>query len=259
MIVASEEYIKSLVEKDTRLDGRKFDEYRNIEIEYGISSKSAEGSARVKIGDTEVIAGVKLEVGNPFSDKPNEGSIMVNVELLPMSSSLFESGPPGIDAIELSRVTDRGIRESKAIDFKKLCIKQGEKVWLVFIDIYPINAAGNLFDACNLVALAALRDAVFPKLSEDFKIDYYEKTKTKLPLTQLPIACTVWKIGNKLLIDPSAEEESASKARLSVVFTEKGEICAMQKGGSSPLSEEDISKMVDIAEEKTKELRRHFK
>lgn len=258
-MIVSEEYLRSLLDKETRLDGRKINEYRKIEIEYGISSKSAEGSARVKIGDTEVIAGVKLEVGDPFSDKPDEGSIMVNVELLPMSSSSFESGPPSIDAIELSRVTDRGIRESKAIDFKKLCIKKGEKVWLIFIDIYPINASGNLFDACNLVALAALRDAVYPKLDENYKIDYYEKTKTKLPLTQLPVACTVWKVGNQLLVDPLEEEEEFSKARLSVVFTEKGEICAMQKGGSSPLTEEEVLKMVDIAEEKSKELRRHFK
>ncbi len=255
----SREYIESVVAKQKRVDGRKFDEYRAIEIEYGVSSKSAEGSARVKIGDTEVVAGVKVELGTPFPDKPNEGSIMVNVELLPLSSSLFESGPPSIDAIELSRVTDRGIRESKALDFKKLCVKEGEKVWLLFIDIYPINAGGNLFDACNLVTLAALRDAVFPKLDENNKIDYSQKTKTKIPLGKLPLACTVWRVNNELLVDPTIEEELASNARLSTVFTEDGKICAMQKGGDSPLTSEEVAAIVDIAEKKTQELRRHFK
>lgn len=254
----SREYIESVIAKQMRVDGRAFDQYRDIEIEYGVSSKSAEGSARVKIGDTEVVAGVKLELGSPFSDKPDEGSIMVNVELLPLSSPLFESGPPSIDAIELSRVTDRGIRESKAVDFKKLCVVEGEKVWLVFIDIYPINAGGNLFDACNLVTLAALKDAVFPGLDADNKVDYYKKTKTKLPLTQLPLACTVWKVHNAFLVDPTVEEELASNARLSVVYTEKGEICAMQKGGESPLTAEEISEILDLAERKTQELRRHF-
>jgi len=258
-MMISREYIESLVAKDARLDGRKFDEYRKIEIEYGISSTSAEGSERVKIGDTEVVAGVKVELGNPFSDKPDEGSIMVNVELLPLSSTLFESGPPGIDAIELSRVTDRGIRESKALDFKKLCVKEGEKVWIVMIDIYPINAAGNLFDACNLAALAALKDANLPAYDENYKIDYSEKTKNKLPMTQLSVGCTVWKVGDKILVDPLQEEELAANARLSVVFTEKGEICAMQKGGESPLTSDEISEMVDLAEHKSKELRRHFK
>lgn len=257
-MMVSREYIESVVAKQMRVDGRKFDEYRNIEIEYGVSSKSAEGSARVKIGDTEVVAGVKMELGSPFSDKPDEGSIMVNVELLPLSSALFESGPPSIEAIELSRVTDRGIRESKALDFRKLCVREGEKVWLVFIDIYPINAGGNLFDACGLVALAALRDAVFPKLDGD-KIDYSMKTKTKLPLSKLPISCTVWKVNNEFLVDPTLEEEMASNARLSVVYTEEGKICAMQKGGDSPLTGEEIAHILDLAEAKSKELRRHFK
>ncbi len=258
-MMISREYIESVVAKQMRVDGRKFDEYRHIEIEYGISSKSAEGSARVRIGDTEVVAGVKLEVGTPFPDKPDEGSIMVNVELLPLSSSLFESGPPSIDAIELSRVTDRGIRESKAMDFKKLCVVEGQKVWLVFIDIYPINAGGNLFDACNLVTLAALRDAVFPALTADNKVDYSKKTKTKLPLTGLPLACTVWNVHNEFIVDPTTEEEMAAHSRLSVVFKENGKICAMQKGGESPLTSEEISIILDLADAKTQELRRHFK
>ena len=258
-MMISRDYIESVIAKNARMDGRKFDEYRQIEIEYGISSKSAEGSARVKIGDTEVVAGVKMELGTPFPDKPDEGSIMVNVELLPLSSPLFESGPPSIDAIELSRVTDRGIRESKALDFKKLCVKEGEKVWLLFIDIYPINAGGNLFDACGLAALAAIRDASFPKLDENMKIDYAQKTKTKVPLTKLPISCTVWRVNNELLVDLTVEEELASNARLSVVFTDDGKICAMQKGGDSPFTSEEISHVLDIAEKKTQELRRHFK
>lgn len=258
-MIVSKEYMEAVTAQSKRIDGRKFDEYRNIEIEYGISPKSSDGSARVKIGDTEVLAGVKIELGTPFPDKPNEGSIMVNVELIPLSSPLFESGPPSIDAIELARVTDRGLRESKALDFKKLCVREGEKVWLVFIDIYPINAAGNLFDACYLAALAAIKDAHFPVLNEDDKINYKEKGKEKLPLTKLPISCTVWKIGKEFLVDPLQEEEAAADARMSIVFMEDGRICAMQKGGSVALKTEDISTMVDIAEEKTKEIRRHFK
>jgi exosome complex component RRP42 len=155
-------------------------------------------------------------------------------------------------------VTDRGIRESKALDFKKLCVVEGEKVWLVFIDIYPINADGNMFDACYLATLAAIKDASFPIL-EDGKIDYKTKGKEKLPLTKLPISCTVWKVGNEFIVDPLHEEEEAADARISIVFMDDGRICAMQKGGSEALKPEEIFKMVDIAEEKTNEVRRHFK
>lgn len=253
----TKQYLKSLLDKGTRLDGRGLDEYRAItEIEYGVSSKSAEGSARVKIGDTEVIAGVKIDVGVPYPDKPDEGTIMVNVELLPLSSSKFESGPPSIDSIELARVTDRGIRECHAIDFKKLCIKAGEKIWMVFIDIYPINAGGNLFDAAALAAMAAIKDAKLPELDKDGNIDYKNRSNNSLPLLKTPVACTVWKLGDKFIVDPIVEEEELADARLTVVFTEEGKLCAMQKGKSESLLEGDLIIMIDLAEKKSLELRR---
>src|SRR3990167_7617811 len=128
-------HIISLLNADTRLDGRKLTEYRTpIEVEYGVV-KTAEGSARVKIGDTEVIAGVKMEVGEPYPDTPDEGTLIVGAELIPLSNPDFESGPPSIEAVELSRVVDRGLRESHAVDFGKLCIKKGEKVWTILLDI----------------------------------------------------------------------------------------------------------------------------
>ena len=92
-----------------RFDNRKPEDYRSISIEYSISS-NAEGSARVKIGDTEVLAGVKFEIGSPFPDKPDEGTIIVNAELLPLPNPEFDSGPRNINSIELARVVDRRIK-----------------------------------------------------------------------------------------------------------------------------------------------------
>lgn len=250
-------YVLRAVKNGARVDGRSWGEYRDIKIEYGVSSKSAEGSARVHIGETVVVAGVKLDIGSPFPDKPDEGTIMVNVEMSPVASPLFEPGPPSIEAIEMSRVTDRGIRECHALDFKKLCITAGESVWLVYIDIYPLNDAGNLFDACNIAAMAALQDTIFPKL-DGKTINYKEKSKQKLPLSRLPISCTVWKIGSQYVVDPSADEEAAASARLTVVFTEDGTICAMQKGKDGALTQEDIAAMVDLAEQGTTHVRGSF-
>ena len=250
-------HIISLLKTGTRLDGRKLTEYRNpIEVEHGIV-KTAEGSARVKVGETEVIVGVKLEVGEPYPDTPNEGTIIVGAELLPLSNPEFELGPPGIQAIELARVVDRGIRESKAIDFKKLCITKGEKIWMVVIDICPINDAGNLFDASSLAALAALKNTVYPKF-DGKKVDYKEKTGKKLELEKMPIAVTVIKIGDKFIIDPDIEEERVIDARLTVSSIEDGTLCALQKGGDFPLTTEEISKMLDVGIEKGKELRKYL-
>ena len=250
-------HIISLLNADTRLDGRKLTEYRKpIEVEYGVV-KTAEGSSRVKIGETDVIVGVKMEAGEPYPDMPDEGTIIVRAELLPLSNPEFELGPPGIQAIELARVVDRGIRESKAIDFKKLCIKSGEKVWLLLIDICTLNDAGNLLDASSLAALAALKDARYPKFDGE-KIDYKDKTDKKLPLEKMPIAVTVIKIGDKFIVDPGTEEERAIDARLTVSSIEDGTLCAMQKGGDFPLTVDDIDKMLDIGIEKGKELRKHL-
>lgn len=244
--------IKSLSE-NIRFDGRKLLETRKIEVELGIS-KNAEGSARVKFGGTEVLAGVKLALGEPYPDTPDEGAMMVEAELSPMSNPEFEAGPPDIRAVELARVVDRGIRESKAIDMKKLCIKEGEKCWLVCIDIVTINDEGNLIDAAGVAALAALKNAVFPKI-EDEKIDYKSKTAKKLPLSREPISVTISKINDYMIVDPTIEEEKMIDARLTVASFE-GKLCSLQKGGDSPLSIDDVEKMVEVGLKKVDEIRK---
>ena len=81
------EHILKFIEKEMREDGRKLLEYRKpIKVEYGISPRSAEGSAKVTIGETVVAAGVKFEVGEPFPDSRDEGILMVGVELIPLSN-----------------------------------------------------------------------------------------------------------------------------------------------------------------------------
>jgi exosome complex component RRP42 len=245
--------LKCLKDKK-RSDGRGLVDYREpITVTHGVS-KTAEGSAQVQIGGTIVMAGVKLSVEKPYPDTPEQGSIMVNVELLPLSSPEYEPGPPGIYAVELARVVDRGIREAKAIDLKKLCIKKGENVWIVMIDVVTINDAGNLFDAMSLAALAALKDTVFPTF-KDGELDYKTKSKTKLPLEKEPIAVTVYRVGSSLIVDPSIDEEKVYDARLTVTTTPDGAISALQKGGDAPITVEDVAAMVDLATEKAKFLR----
>lgn len=252
MIKLRNDILRSL-EKNLRYDGRKLLDYRTITVEKN-PVKNAEGSCKVKIGDTEVIVGVKLSVGEPYPDTPDEGALMVGAELYPMSNPEFESGPPGIQAIELARVIDRGVRESKSINQKKLVIKEGEKVWMVMIDICTINDSGNLFDAASLAALVALKNTKFPEYKDE-KIDYKIKTKKSLPIEKEPIEITVYKIGKYYIVDPIPEEEKVYDTRLTVAITNDNKICAMQKGGEYPLTSDDINEMIDIAFKKHKELR----
>ena len=255
-MIVNKETITELAKQGKRLDGRSLTEYRQpIKLELDISW-TAEGSTRVQIGETVVMAGVKMSIEKPYNDTSDEGGIMVNAELLPLSSPEYEAGPPGIKAIELARVVDRGIREAKAIDLKKLCIEPGEKAWFVTVDIITINDAGNLFDASALAALAALKSARYPEVdSETGAINYKKKTSQKLLMLKDPLAVTVYKIGSQLLVDPTAEEEKAYDARLTVASDSKGILSAMQKGGEAPITIEDVGRMIDLALEKAKFLR----
>ena len=205
------------------------------------------------------MVGVKFELGKPYPDSPDEGTIMVGAELLPMSNPEFEQGPPSMEAVELARVVDRGIRESKVIDFQKLCVKEGEQCWVVTIDIMTINVDGNLFDAAALGSMIALKEARIPKIEND-RVVYKELTKEKLPLSKKdPVSVTVCKIGNTYIVDPTIEEEKVVDARITVATTNEGKISAMQKGGVAPLSLDDIDAMVDLASRKCNELRAYIK
>jgi exosome complex component RRP42 len=250
------ENILKALEKDLRLDGRHPTDVRDIEIELGVV-EMAEGSARIKCGTTELIAGVKLKVETPFGDTPEEGILMVNTELTPLSNPLFESGPPSNHSIEISRVIDRGLREGQAMDVKKLCITAGEKVWVINVDIAPINYNGNLIDLGGVAALAALYDARLPKIDENGRIDYHEKTDEKLPLVEEPIPITVCKIGDKFVVDPSDEEEQVLDARITLTFRKDGNLCAVQKGGEAGLTVEEIKEAIALAK-KGAEKRRKF-
>lgn len=248
------DYIVSLLEQGKRQDGRAFDEYREIKVEKGVSN-NAEGSALVKIGSTQVMVGVKMAVGEPFPDMPNSGVLTTNAELIPLASPSFEKGPPDEDTIEIARVVDRGIRESECIDLEKLCIAEGEKVWIVFVDIHVLDYDGNLFDASSLGSIAALLDTRLPKLEDD-KVIYGERTKHKLPIVEKPVETTHVKVGKNIILDPCLDEELVMDSRLTVATTEKGEICAMQKGGSGTLTQDEILDIVSRSIEKGKELRK---
>ncbi len=247
-----EEYVREVLNKGRRIDGRRFDEYRKIIVEKDIIEK-AEGSARVKLGNTEVIAGVKLNVLKPFPDTPEEGVLIVNAEFLPIAHEEYEPGPPGEDEIELARVVDRAIRESKAIKLEELCIEPSEKVWGVFIDITVINDDGNLMDAACLAATAALEVTKIPKYEED-KIIRGEY-QGKLPLRAKPVIVTVAKYGRRFLVDLKKEEEEIIDTKVSIgVFD--GKVCAIQKQGQGYISLRDIETILELALRKSQELKK---
>ena len=249
--IIKRDHIYKLAEQGKRVDGRNFDEYRKIEIETGVVSK-AEGSARVKIGNTQVMAGIKMNVGEPYSDSPDSGVMTTAAELIPLASPDFESGPPRENAIELARVVDRGVRESEVIELDKLCIEPGEKVWIVFIDLHILDYDGNLFDAASLACLAALSTAKVPAERFELGEDY------PLPLKEPSISCTSVKFNNVVVIDPALDEEEIADARLTVATDTNGDLRAMQKGLNGSFTREEIQKVIKASIDSGREIRKQL-
>ena len=252
------ESVTNLIKNGERPDGRALDQYREITLETGIIKK-AEGSARVKIGNTQILIGAKPQIGEPFPDTPNVGVLITNSELLPMAAPNFEPGPPDERSVELSRVTDRCIREGEVVDLKKLTIIEGQKVWMIFLDMHIVDYDGNLIDAAVLGSVAALMNTKIPTTTcegDEIIIDY--EKMIPLPIKEQPLMCTMAKIGGQLVADPSREEDDILDARLSVGVRTDGSICAMQKGGSEPFTQDEILQAVKMAQEKTKEIRKQL-
>lgn len=251
----NQETIRKMVEDGERLDGRGLDEYREVEIEADYIPTTAEGSARVRIGDTQVVVGLSVSVESPYDDRPGRGTLVTNAELAPMAAREYESGPPREPGVELARVVDRGIREAEAVDLEELCIKEGEKVYTLFIDVHVLNDDGNLIDAASLGAMASLMTGYIPAYDEEEGVINRDEKAMDVPLVKEPVTATGRKIGDTLLWDTTREEEEALDARLTVSLLENGNIVAMQKGEEQPYSQEEVMETVEKAEEITSHLR----
>ncbi|WP_456394679.1 exosome complex protein Rrp42 [Thermococcus sp.] len=250
------DHIIELLKEGKRVDGRGLEEYRDVEIKTNVIEK-AEGSAWVRLGNTQVLVGIKVDMGEPFPDLPERGVMTTNIELVPLASPTFEPGPPDENAIELARVVDRGIRESQAVELEKLVIVPGKLVRVIFVDVHVLDHDGNLVDAAGIGAIAALMTTKIPKVQYDEEsgevqvLDEYEP----LPVRRIPIPVTFAKIGSTILVDPNLEEEHVMDGKITITTDENGYISAVQKSEGGSFKLEEVMYAVDVALKKAEEIR----
>jgi exosome complex component RRP42 len=246
------EKILELLDQGKRLDGRGFNDVRDLKIELNPIPK-ANGSARVHLGDSDVICGVKIQPDRPFPDMGDKGIFICTAELLPLSHPTVETGPPGEAVIELARVVDRGIRESHMIDLSQLVIEKNKSVVGVFADNTVIDYDGNLFDACSYAATSAILSSKTPKWEmpkDDSSGDapvLIEGQESDIPVTTIPVSVTMGKIGNHIIVDPTGDEWSCMDARITITSDSDGNICALQKGGSNGFTFDELVKCGETA------------
>ncbi len=263
----TKENLRRMFSQNKRFDGRGLLDSREFEVGFDVSNK-AEGSARVRLGKSDVIVGVKMDIGAPYPDSKDSGNLIVSGDLLPIASPRFESGPPRFNAIELPRLIDRMVRESGMIDLKRLVIKEGEKVWNLYIDIYPINDDGALIDAASIACIAALNSAKIPGIKEGDLPDYKNKSDKGLPLrheTQ-PLTFTIYKLAECLIVDPTREEEESCDGKIVLGISKwngKYMINSCQKGLETTFTRQEIERIAEILpkkyEEAMEKLKRYLK
>ncbi len=244
------EVMEKILASGKRMDGRRFDEFREIKIQKGAIT-TAEGSAMAQIGETKVLAAVKFDVLTPFPDRPTEGVFITNAEHLPLASPLFEPGPPREDSIEMARTVDRAIRSAEILDLNSFYIEE-DKVLGLFVDLYVLNHAGNYTDASTIATTAALMNTKMPKLENGAIIR--GEYSGQLPLKDLPVSVSFGQIGKNWVVDPLLDEEKVLDTRITIATTEK-HVCAIQKA-EGWLTKDELLDHIDVAFKNGSELRK---
>ncbi|XP_076937941.1 exosome complex component RRP45A-like isoform X1 [Bidens hawaiensis] len=252
MTVNEKKFIESGLLSDIRVDGRRPFDYRTLTIRFA----SEDGSSEVQLGQTQVIGFVTGQLTQPYRDRPNEGSFAIYTEFSPMADPSFEPGRPGETAIELGRIIDRGLRESRAVDTESLCVIAGKLVWSIRIDLHIIDNGGNLVDAANIAALAALSTFRRPECTlggDDGQelIIHSPDEREPLPLIlhHFPIAVTFGFVGqeNTVVVDPTHYEEAVMGGSMTATLNTNGDVCAIQKAGGVGVLQTVIMQCLRVA------------
>ncbi|XP_058225924.1 exosome complex component RRP45A-like isoform X1 [Rhododendron vialii] len=252
MTVNEKKFIETALVADIRVDGRRPFDYRRLTIKFG----REDGSSEVQLGQTHVMGFVTSELVQPYRDRQNEGTLSIFTEFSPMADPSFEAGRAGESAVELARIIDRGLRESRAVDMESLCVIAGKLVWAIRVDLHILDNGGNLVDAANIAALAALSTFRRPEFTLGGEggqevIIHPPEVREPLPLVihHFPIAVTFGFFGddNIVVIDPTHKEESVMGGRMIATLNTNGDICAIQKAGRVAIMHTVIMQCLRIA------------
>jgi len=255
------DFVLRSIKNGIRLDGRQSYDYRAVTIDYGVDY----GCCDVKLGDTRVLAQVSCELVKPSESRPTEGTLFMNVELSPMASPAFESGRLTEYGVEVNRMVERCLKESRPIDVESLCIVANEKVWAIRVDMLALNDSGNIVDCACIAAVAALAHFKRPDVTvsgSDVTIHSFdEKEGIPLNVHHMPICITFGFIGNgdRIIIDPEEKESSILSGDMVMACNTLGEICCAQMSGGCSLEYEQIMQCANIASVKASEITQQIK
>jgi len=249
------EYLRRFVAEGVRPDGRELWQFRKTVLNVGAVS-TADGSSLVKIGETSVMCGIKAELTNPPLENPDVGWVVPNVTIPPLCSPSVRSGPPTTEAQALTNWLNTLLKNPAMLDPKQLCLAAGKLSWVLYIDAYVLNDDGNLTDATMLAVLAALKDLRLPQMSEiaedDAELPHIVAPRAvSVELASWPIAVSYGFWEDKVLADPTGEEESLMGSSITCAVCADGTVHAVTK--PSPSTKQQVVHVTTVSGERVKE------
>jgi len=235
-----------------RVDGRSCFDLRHTLVRTGIVT-SCNGSAQVQSTNCNITVGIKVEVGRPSSEEPQCGIVEIAVDCSANASPKFE-GRGGEDlSQEIVFVLNNAL--IPAIDRKSLCISEGHKVWIIYIDVLILecNCVSQLIDLSALGIKAALCDTRVPRLIadeedvNDFVLSAESEEYCPLDTVDLPILLTLTRIHDQYVADVTEEESAAGIARLTLAFDNKGRLSYTKKSGLGSLHPDPLKEVLHKA------------
>ncbi|KAI8336271.1 ribosomal protein S5 domain 2-type protein [Chlamydoabsidia padenii] len=254
--VNENEFLLAALKEQKRTDGRGIYDVRSIDLVFG----SDYGQVQVQLGRTRISAIVTAQVVRPRQDKPTEGQLIFNTEISPMASPSFEAGSRSEQEVMISRLIEKSMRRSRAIDTEGLCIVAGEKVWQIRVDLHFLDHDGNLVDCASIAAITALLHFRRPDVTvvgEEVTIHPIDQ-RNPVPLSvhHIPISITFnfFDNGNLLVVDPSYLEEQVKQGDMTITMNIHKEICALSKAGGIPLEMDQLLRCSQIAQVKVADI-----
>jgi exosome complex component RRP45 len=213
------------------------------------------------LNEIRVLAKVSAEVAVPYADRASDGIFMIVAEFSPMVSPAFEVNRPTEAEVLLSRLLEKTIRRSGALDTESLCLMAGKKCWSVRVDLHILSHDGNLTDGSCFAAVAALRHFRKPDTStEGESVTVYTPAEREpVPLSWLhsPFCVTFnfyGEEGETVLIDTTWLEEQLSTSSCTISLNKHGEICQISKLGGAQIQAVSLLQCTKIALSKVKDL-----
>lgn len=221
---------------EKRRDGRSVDEGRPVSIERGVNLY-AEGSAYIKVGNTEVLCLATVEEKVPsFLRGKGVGWVTAEYSMLPRATSertRRERKGAGGRTMEIQRLIGRSLRA--VVNMPLL----GERS--VTVDCDVIQADGGTRSASITGAYVALHDAL-SKLVEKELI-------ASLPILEEVAAVSVGVVSGIPVLDLDYAEDSTADVDMNLVMTGSGKLVEIQgTAEAEPFDRSVMDELVTLAE-----------